>query len=92
MAKKRISLYIERRLLRLRMDFDDSLMNNRIGLERSFCSIEVTISRITLRSKKNRTGLYRFIRIHKNLDVIEIIGGEKNPKLFTDTFYYQINR
>jgi hypothetical protein len=48
MAKKRISLYIERRLLRLRMDFDDSLMNNRIGLERSFCSIEVTISRITL--------------------------------------------
>jgi hypothetical protein len=53
MAKNRISLYIERRRLRLRIDFDDSFINNRIGLYRSFCSIQSTIVRTTLREKKS---------------------------------------
>jgi len=52
MAKNRISLYIERRRLRLRIDFDDSFINNRIGVDRSFRSIQSTIDRMTLRERK----------------------------------------
>lgn len=52
MAKKRISRYIERRRVRRRIDFDDSLINKRIGLHRSFCSIQATISRMTLEENK----------------------------------------
>ena len=61
MARKSISRYIDRRRERRRIDFDDSLINNRIGLKRSFCSIQEIISRMTLNSRRqNKKKLVKF--------------------------------
>jgi hypothetical protein len=66
MAKKRISRYIERRRIRRRIDFDDSLINKRIGLHRSFCSIQATISRMTLEENKYQSLIIKKVPVKRS--------------------------